>query len=250
MFLIPMKLLKVLYCDDQPEIHICSAIQQASCHFLGRVESPKKLFEYLHNDEIPDLLFLDARYNTREIDQQFSELRDILEELSAYTLWKHMRTIILTGVPIRELFDLSFPHIKGFIDKADYQRAIPDAITVFSYGDEDATFFNKFSPWKPRKNIGAIWEQFTELQLSILDDCLRGHSDEFIQAKHGMRNHSNLSGRMDHILQRLVDLSAQKEYYMHFGDMSKGKWSIRQKFWVMVRICLELKHPTALSLFG
>jgi hypothetical protein len=246
-----MKQLKVLFCDDQPEIHIATALQQADCHFLGKVDSPKKLFEYLHAHpkDVPDVLFLDARFNTREIDQQFNELQDTLAELNAYPEWRKIRVVILTGVPIREMFELTFPYIKGFIDKADYQRAINDALTVFTYGDEDATFFNKFSPWKPRKNIGEIWNQFTDLQLSILDDCLRGHSDEFIQTKHGMRNHSNLTGRMDYILQKLIELSKNKAFYLNFGDMSKGGLSIRQKFWVMLQICIELKHPTAQELW-
>jgi hypothetical protein len=246
-----MKQLKVLFCDDQPEIHIATTLQQADCTFLGKVDSPKKLFEFLHThpNDIPDVLFLDARFNTREIDQQFNELQDTLVELNAYLEWKKIRVVVLTGVPIREMFELCFPYIKGFIDKADYQRAINDALTVFTYGDDDATFFNKFSPWKPRKNIGEVWNQFTDLQLSILEDCLRGHSDEFIQTKHGMRNHSNLTGRMDHILQRLIDLSKKRDYYLNFGDMSKGGLSIRQKFWVMLQICIELKHPITIEIW-
>jgi hypothetical protein len=245
-----MRPLKVLFCDDQPEIHLVSTIRQSACQFLGKLDSPRELFTWLHEhpDKIPDLLFLDARFNTREIDQQFNELRDMLEELRAYDEWHGIRVVILTGVPIRELFQLTYPYIRGFIDKADYQRAIPDAITVFTYGDADATFFNKFTPWKARPRSGDVWDQFTELQLSILDDCLRGHSDEFIQAKHGMRNHSNLSGRIDLILQRLMELSKRKNFFADCSDRSKGGLSIRQKFWIMFQICLELRHPAALEM--
>jgi hypothetical protein len=245
-----MKELKVLFCDDQPEIHIATVLQQSACQFLGKLDAPKALFEYLHKwpEALPDVLFLDARFNTREIDQQYNELRDTLQELHAYEEWKKIRIVILTGVPIRELFQLTYPYIHGFIDKADYQRAIPDAITVFTYGDEDVTFFNKFAPWKSRSKNGDIWDQFTELQLSILDDCLRGHSDEFIQAKHGMRNHSNLSGRIDLILNRLIEISKRSSYFLACSDRSRGGLSIRQKFWIIFQVCLELKHPAAMEM--
>jgi DNA-binding NarL/FixJ family response regulator len=239
---------KVIYCDDQPEIHIAGAMQQAQCDFLGKCSSPRELFSTLHQGKIPDILFLDARFNTRQIDQNFGELRETLEELRAYEQWRFIKIVVLTGVPIRELFNLAYPFIDGFIDKADYQCAVPDAITVFTFGDEDATFFNKFSPWKPKTQIAEIWSNFTELQRSILDDLLRGHSDEFIQVKHGMRNHSNLSGRIDHILARLMELSARKDYFAGFGDMARGGLSIRQKFWIILQVCIELRHPVAMAM--
>jgi CheY-like chemotaxis protein len=240
---------KILFCDDQPETHIASAIQQTACVFLGKVDTTRDLFARLHRsaEGLPDLIFMDARYNTRQIDQDFGELRETLEELRRYDEWKRIKIVILTGVPIRELFLMAYPFIDGFIDKADYQRAIPDAITVFTYGDDDTTFFNKFSPWKPRQLQSGVWSHFTELQLSILDDILRGHSDEFIQAKHSMRNHSNLSGRIDGILTRLIELSQRKAYFSTFGDMDKGGLSIRQKFWIMMQISLELQHPIAIE---
>lgn len=244
--------IRVLFCDDQPEVHIVCAIQQAPCTFLGKVDTTRDLFAYLHNhaNALPEVIFMDARFNTKQIDHNFEELRETLEELRRYPEWQAIRVVILTGVPIRELFIMAFPYIQGFIDKADYQRALPDALMVFTYGDTDTTFFNKFSPWKPRKQEQGVWAHFTELQLSILEDILRGHSDEFIQAKHGMRNHSNLSGRIDGILNKLIEHSQRNHFFANFSDMDKGGLSIRQKFWIMVQICVELRHPAAVEMLG
>jgi DNA-binding NarL/FixJ family response regulator len=244
--------IRVLFCDDQPEVHIVCAIQQAPCTFLGKVDTTRELFSYLHHhtNALPEVIFMDARFNTKQIDHNFEELRETLEELRRYPEWQAIRVVILTGVPIRELFLMAFPYIQGFIDKADYQRALPDALMVFTYGDTDTTFFNKFSPWKPRKQEQGVWAHFTELQLSILEDILRGHSDEFIQAKHGMRNHSNLSGRIDGILNKLIEHSQRNHFFANFSDMDKGGLSIRQKFWIMVQICVELRHPAAMEMLG
>ncbi len=244
--------IKVIYCDDQPEVHIVCTVQQAPCNLLAKVDNTRDLFAYLHNhpNALPEVIFMDARLNTKQIDHSFEELQETLEELRRYPEWQGIRVVILTGVPIRELFAMAYPHIQGFIDKADYQRAIPDALMVFTYGDSDTTFFNKFAPWKPKRQEQGVWAHFTELQLSILEDILRGHSDEFIQAKHAMRNHSNLSGRIDGILTKLIEHSPRSSFFANFSDMDKGGLSIRQKLWIMIQICLELKHPAAVELVG